>query len=166
MNRFVVVGLALVLAAAAVAAGGAASPARLTQPGVELGVLGGILLGAAMLWRPVLLTPAMVGVAAPTVLAALDGHSATFGLVTATTLLVATGEVAGWAIDRRSIVPEGRAVTARRATTTAATAGGAAVVSGGVLAAGGLPAPGGALPVVAGTLATLAVLALAALRRW
>ena len=73
MNRFVVVGLALVLAAAAVAAGGAASPARLTQPGVELGVLGGILLGAAMLWRPVLLTPAMVGVAAPTVLAALDG---------------------------------------------------------------------------------------------
>jgi hypothetical protein len=166
MNRFVGAGLALVLGVAAIAAGVAAGPATLASAGIELGIVGGLLLGGAVLWRPVLLTPAMIGVAAPTALTALDGHGATLGLVVATTLLVATGEMAGWAIDRRSIVPEGRPVTVRRGTTVAAVTGGAAVVSGGVLAAGSLPAPGGALPVVAGTFATLAVLALAALRRW
>ena len=166
MNRFVVAGLAVVLGVAAIAAGVAAGPARLAQPGIELGVVAIGLLGGAVIWRPALLTAAMIGVAAPTAIAALDGHATTVGLVVATALLVATGEAAGWAIDRRSIVPEGRAVTARRATSLAAVAGGSAVVSGGVLAAGSLPAPGGALPVVAGTVAALAVLALAALRRW
>lgn len=81
-------------------------------------------------------------------------------------LLVVTGELAGWAIDRRSIVPESRSVTARRASTVAGVALGSAAMCAGVLAAAGLPAPGGVLPVAAGTAAAVGVLALAALRRW
>jgi hypothetical protein len=166
VTRRVAVVLALVVAAAAVAAGVVAGPGRLAQLAVQLGIIGWVMLAAALVWRPVVLVPAMVGLAFPTAIAALDGHSGTGALVGATTLLVVTGELAGWAIDRRSVVPESRAVTARRAATLAGVTGGAAVVSAGVLAAAGLPAPGGALPVVAGTVAALAVVALAALRRW
>ncbi len=166
MKRPVVVAAALVVAALAAAAGVTATPGRLAPLAIQLGGAGWLVLVATLVWRPVLLVGAMVGLAWPIAIAAIDGHAATGAIVVATTLLVVTGELAGWAIDRRSIVPESKAVAARRATALAGVAGGSAVVSAGVLAAAGLPAPGGALPVAAGTAAALAVIALAALRRW
>jgi hypothetical protein len=166
MTRPAVIAATLVVAALAVAAGTVASPARFAPLAIQLGGLGWVLLAATLIWRPGLLVGAMVGLAGPAAIAAIDGHAGTGAIVVATTLLVVTGELAGWSIDRRSVVPESRAVTARRATAIAGVAGGSAVVSAGVLAAAGLPAPGGALPVAAGTAAALAVVALAALRRW
>jgi hypothetical protein len=166
MNRLVGSVVALVAAATAVVVGVVAEPGHLVRLGFQLGVLGWLLLGATLLWRPVLLAPAMVGVAFPAAIAALGRTDATGAIVVATMLLVVTGELAGWAIDRRSIVPESRAVTARRVSALAGVAVGSAAMCGGVLAAAGLPAPGGVLPVVAGTAAAVGVLALAALRRW
>jgi hypothetical protein len=166
MTRPVGIAVTLVVAALAVVAGVTASPGGLAPLAIQLGGAGWVLLVATLVWRPVLLVGAMVGLAWPTAIAAIDGHAGTGAIVAATTLLVVTGELAGWSIDRRSVVPEARAVTARRATTVAGVGAGSAVVSAGVLAAAGLPAPGGALPVAAGTAAALAVLALAALRRW
>jgi hypothetical protein len=166
MNRLAATVAALVVAASALVAGVVAEPGHLVRLGVQLGILGWLLLGAALLWRPVLLAPAMVGLALPAAIAALGRTDATGAIVVATMLLVVTGELAGWAIDRRSIVPESRAVTARRLSGVAGVTVGSAALCAGVLAAAGLPAPGGVLPVAAGTVAAVGVLALAALRRW
>jgi hypothetical protein len=86
--------------------------------------------------------------------------------VAAAGLLLATGELAGWSIDLRSVAPEGRAVTRDRVATTVLLAVGAAVVAAGVLAASDLPAPGGVLPELVGLGALLAVISFAALRKW
>jgi hypothetical protein len=166
MSRLPATVAALAVAALAVVSGVVAEPGHLVRVGLQLGVIGWVLLAATLLWRAVLLAPAMVGLALPVAVAALGRTDATGAIVVATTLLVVTGELAGWSLDRRSVVPESGAVTARRASSTAGVALGSAAVCAGVLAAAGLPAPGGALPVIAGTLAALAVLALAALRRW
>ena len=166
MTRLTATVAALVVAVTAVVAGVVAEPGHLVRLGIQLGVIGWLLLGATLLWRPVLLAPAMVGLAFPAAIAAFGRTDATGAIVVATMLLVVTGELAGWAIDRRSIVPESRTVTARRASTVAGVAIGSAAMCAGVLAAAGLPAPGGVLPVAAGTAAAVGVLALAALRRW
>jgi hypothetical protein len=166
MNRVVATVAALAVAACAVVAGVVAEPDHLVRVGIQVGVVGWLALAATLLWWPVLLAPAMVGAALPVAIAALGRTDASGAVVVATTLLVVTGELAGWSLDRRSAVPEDRAVAARRAATLAGVALGSAAMCAGVLAAAGLPAPGGALPVAAGTAAALAVLALAALRRW
>ena len=158
--------MTLAVATIALVAGALAGPPKLLPLSIQLGIIGWVVLAAALLWQPVLLAPAMVGVALPTAIAALDGDRTAATIAVTTMLLVVTGELAGWSIDRRSVVPEGRAIVTRRATTLAGVAVGSVVLSGGVLGAGDLPAPGGALPVIAGTVAALAVVALAALRRW
>ena len=166
MNRHVVTGASLVAGALAVMAGVLAAPGDLMQLAAETGVVGWLALAAALLWKPVLLTPAMVALALPAAIAAVGDRRSAAALMLAAALLVLTGELAGWSYDRRSVVPEAAAVTTWRVTSVTSLAGGAAVVSGGVLAVSDLPAPGGALPVVAGTVAALTVVALAALRRW
>ncbi len=165
-RRHIVAAAALLAAALAVVTGVLAAPGDLDRLAIQVGVVGWLLLAGAVLWKPLLLAPAMVGVAVPVAIAAVDTGRSTAAVVLAATLLVVTGELAGWSYDRRSVVPEAGAVVTWRLTSLAVVAGGAAVVSAGVLAVGELPAPGGALPVVAGTIAALAVVALAALRRW
>lgn len=152
--------------ALAVATGVLASRGDIGRLGLQVGIVGLLLLAGALLWKPALLGPAMVGVAVPAAIAAVGEGSSALALVLAAALLVLTGELAGWSYDRRSVVAESGAVTTGRVTSLAALAGGSAVVSGGVLAMSELPAPGGALPVIAGTVAALTVVALAALRRW
>ena len=68
-------------------------------------------------------------------------HSATARSGDGHALLVATGELAGWSIDRRSIVPEGRRRHRPAGHDHGGVAAGAAVVSGGVLAAGACRRP-------------------------
>jgi len=166
VKRWVINAAALVVAALAVTLCVVACGPNVRRVAIEIGAIGWVLLALTQLWRPVILTAAMIGLAMPAVLLVMDqsGHGAT--AVPMAALLVATGELAGWSYDRRSIVPEAAAVTAARTAGTAALTVGAAIVAAGVLAVSGLPAPGGVLPLLAGAGATLAIVAFAALRRW
>ncbi|HKA02706.1 MAG TPA: hypothetical protein VKD67_00205 [Acidimicrobiales bacterium] len=157
---------ALAVAAVTVAVAGAAAAPDVRALAIEAGVLGWVLLGVALVWNGVALTPAMLGLGVPAALIVVHHHDTVPMIVPAAALLVATGELAGWSLDRRSVVPEGAAVAARRLAWTAGLTAGAAAVAAGVLAISGLPAPGGALPLLAGATATVAIVALAALRRW
>jgi hypothetical protein len=166
MTRGVAAAAALAVAAAAVTVGAVACNPDARQLAIEVGVVGGVVLAGALFWRPVLLTPALIALAIPAALT-LDHRSGTAGVVVpAAALLVATGELAGWSFDRRSVVPEGAGATANRALTTAALTGGSGLVAASVLTLSALPAPSGPVPVLAGAGAALAVVALAALRRW
>ena len=157
---------ALVVGALTVAVAVVAAAPDVRALAVEAGVAGWVLLGVALAWRGVALTPAMVGLALPAALLVVHHHDTAAVIVPAAALLVATGELAGWSLDRRSVVPDAPALVARRLATTAGLTAGAAVVAGAVLAISGLPAPGGVLPLLAGVTAAVAVMALAAVRRW
>jgi hypothetical protein len=133
---------------------------------VDVGALGCVLLALSVLWRPVLLTPALLALAVPAVVVVATHSGSEAIVIGLAPLLVATGELAGWSFDLRSIVGESRAVAARRLTDVAILTVGAAGVAAAVLAVSGLPAPGGILPLLAGAGGTLAVVALATVRRW
>ncbi len=156
---------ALVTAAAAVVITAATAPGDVEALGLEVGIGGWLVLLVALVWRPWFLTVALVALASPVALGAVvqEGQAA---VVPVAALLVATGELAGWAYDARSTVPEGRALRVARLATTVGLTVAAAAVTGTILALGGLPAPGGALPVLVGATAAVALLAFAAFRRW
>jgi hypothetical protein len=156
---------ALVVAGLAVAVTAATAPADVEALGLEVGIGGWVVLAVALVWRPWFLAVALAALAAPVALGAVVEEGGT-AVVPLAALLVATGELAGWAYDARSAVPEARALRVARLATTAGLTVGAAAVAGAILALGGLPAPGGALPVLIGAAAALALLAFAAFRRW
>jgi hypothetical protein len=157
---------ALLVAALEVGLAVAAAAPDVRTGAIEAGVIGWLLLGVALLWRGTVLAPALVGLGLPAALLVVQHQQTAAMIVPAAALLVATGELAGWSLDQRSVVPEAPAVTARRLATTAGLTAGAAAVAGAVLALSGLPAPGGAHPLVVGVTAAVAIVALAALRRW
>jgi hypothetical protein len=80
--------------------------------------------------------------------------------------IVAVVELAGWSIDRRSIVPEDAVQTRRRALEVAATVVGSGTLAATMVLIGRLPAPDSALTLVMGIVAALAVTALVTGRRW
>jgi hypothetical protein len=166
LTRWPLAAAALVVAGLDVAVAVAAAAPDVRTLAVEAGVLGWVLLGVALLWQGAVLTPALVGLGLPAALLVVQHQHTVAMIVPAAALLVATGELAGWSLDRRSVVPEASAVTARRLAATAGLTAGAAAVAGAVLALSGLPAPGGALPLVVGVTAAVAIVALAVLRRW
>jgi hypothetical protein len=163
---WVVATLTLAVAIAYLALSAAAGSTEVRFLVLEVGAVGWVLLALSVLWRPPLLTPALLVLAVPAVVL-LVTHSDQKALVIALApLLVATGELAGWSFDLRSVVAESAAVAARRLIDVAILTAGAAGVAGAVLAVSALPAPGGILPLVAGAGATLTVVALATVRRW
>jgi hypothetical protein len=166
LTRWPLAAAALVVGALTVAVAAAAAAPDVRTLALEAGVLGWILLAAAVAWRGVVLTPAMVGLGVPAALLVVQHHNTAPMIVPAAALLVATGELAGWSLDRRSVVPEAPALVARRLAATAGLTAGAALVTGGVLAVSALPAPGGIIPLLAGATAAVAIVALAAVRRW
>jgi hypothetical protein len=133
---------------------------------VEVGVLGWLLLAVAVAWRGIALTPALVGLGIPAALLVVHHQDTAPMIVPAAALLVATGELAGWSLERRSVVREAPVLVARQLASTAGLTAGAAAVTAGVLAVSGLPAPGGILPLLTGAAAIVAIVGLAALRRW
>jgi hypothetical protein len=164
-------GWAVATATLVVAAGAIATSAVGCDPGVrtvvvEIGIVGWVLLAVAVFWRPAALTPSLLVLALPA-LFVVGTHSDQQAIVIGIApLLVATGELAGWSFDLRSVVSETAAVTRRRLLDITIVTVGAAAVAGAVLAVSTLPAPGGILPLLAGAGATLAVVALATVRRW
>jgi len=156
----------LVVGAVTVVVAAVAAAPDVRALAVEAGGAGWVLLAVAVAWRGVALTPAMVGLACPAALLVVHHANTAVVIVPAAALLVATGELAGWSLDRHSVVPEAPTLVARRLATTAALVAGAAAVAGTVLAVSGLPAPGGVLPLVVGVTAAVAIMTLAAVRRW
>jgi hypothetical protein len=150
---------AMVLAATATAPDDRAVTVRFAVVGLVL------LVGTLARWRW-LLTPALLGLAAAAVVPVRSGTDGENAAILLAGLLVATGELSGWAEDLRSIVGPPASELRRRAATVAASGAGAVLAAAGVLAVARLEAPGGALPVLLGAGATLLVLAFAGLRRW
>jgi hypothetical protein len=166
LTRWPLAAAALAVGALTVAVAAAAAAPDVRTLAIEAGVLGWALLAVALGWRGAVLTPAMVGLGVPAALLVVQHQDTAPMIVPAAALLVATGELAGWSLDRRSVVPEAPALLARRLATTATMTAGAAAVAGAVLAVSALPAPGGVLPLLAGATAAVAIVALAAVRRW
>jgi hypothetical protein len=166
MTRWPVAGAALAVGGLTVAVAALAASSAVRPIVVEAGVAGWVLLAAALAWRAALLTPAMVGLGLAAALLVARRTDTAAAIVPAAALLVATGELAGWSFDLRSVVPESAVLTARRLASTAALTFGSAAGAGAVLALSGLPAPSGLLPLVVGASAAVANVALAALRRW
>jgi hypothetical protein len=166
LTRWPLAAAALVVGALTVAVAGVAAAPDVRTLAVEVGVLGWVLLAVAVAWRGIVLTPALIGLGIPAALLVVHHQDTAPMIVPAAALLVATGELAGWSLDRRSVVREAPILVARRLASTAGLTVGAAAVAAAVLAVSGLPAPGGVLPLLAGAAATVAIVALAALRRW
>jgi hypothetical protein len=166
LTRWPLAAAALVVGALTVAVAGVAAAPDVRTLAVEVGVLGWVLLAVAVGWRGIALTPALVGLGIPAALLVVHHHDTAPMIVPAAALLVATGELAGWSLDRRSVVREAPVLVARRLAAAAGLTAGAAAVAAGVLAISGLPAPGGILPLLTGAVAVVAIVALAALRRW
>ena len=166
LSRWPLAGAALVVGALTVVVAGVAAAPDVRTLALEVGVLGWALLAVAVAWRGIVLTPALVGLGIPAALLVVHHHDTASMIVPTAALLVATGELAGWSLDRRSVVTEAPVLVARRLASTAGLTAGAAAVAGGVLAVSGLPAPGGILPLLTGAAAVVAIIALAALRRW
>ena len=126
---------------------------------VETGVVGVVLLAAALLWRPVLLTPGADRLGARRRATMLVHHDAgVTAVIPCAALLLVAAELAGWSYDLRSVVPEsGRARPVARLDHRRPGRDGALCVSASILAVRGLPAPGGILPELAGPCAALAV---------
>jgi hypothetical protein len=106
---------------------------------------------------------ALAGAAALTIAEHRGEAVALVGLAAA---IVATVELAGWSIDRRSIVPEDAEQSRRRALEVAATVVGSGTLAATIVLVGRLPAPDSALTLVTGIAAALAVTALVTGRRW
>ena len=164
--RLVLAGAALLTGATLALLGILSCPGNEQRAAVELAVAGVLLLLAALTHWPVLLAPALAGVALPIALAVVARPERGAIAIAGAALLVATGELAGWSLERRSVVAEERDVTAARTVTTIGLVAGAAPVSAVVLAVSGLPAPPAFVALVAGVGATLAIVAFVALRQW
>jgi hypothetical protein len=163
--RWLVLGLAVAVAAAAVVVAHAVAPDDRRVVVLRLGVVGvALVVGAVARW-PGLVTPALLCLGVAAVVPTATGGGAASVLAGAG-LLVATGELGGWAEDLRSVVPPGAEEVRRRAATMGAWSFGAVVVSGVVLAAADLDAPSEQVALLVGGAATLVVLSFAALRRW
>jgi hypothetical protein len=151
---------ALVVAAAevSVAVAGAVPDARGLVLALGAAAVGTLAL--ALWWRPNLLTPALLALAASSA-TVVAGHPDTSGaVIPAAALLVLTGELAGWSHDRRSVVTEPPFLAGARLRTTAAVGIGGLLVAALVVAASGLPMPGGIVPELVGLAAASTVVGL------
>ena len=165
MNRWVVAGAALGVCAALVLSGVAAASSIGGVVGLEVGAPG-VLLVALALWRwPEVLPAGLLLVALPWGFALTEGDRAAAAVGVGAALLLA-GELCGWSLDRRSVVPEPAAEAARTGLRTAGLVAAGAAVSTLLVAASALPAPGSLLRLVVGLAAAAAVVAFVTLRRW
>jgi hypothetical protein len=133
---------------------------------VDVGAIACGLLALTVLWRGGVLIGAMLALALPALFVVTTEPSRQPVVIALAPLLVAIGELAGWSFDLRSVVAESAPVAARRLSEVAIVTAGAAAIAGTVLAVSALPAPGGIIPLLAGAGATLAIVALATVRRW
>lgn len=133
--------------------------------GLELGVPG-LLLVALALWRwPEALVPGLLLVATPWGFALGEGGQAAAAVGVGAGLLLA-GELCGWSLDRRTVVPERAADAARTAVRIVGLVAAGALVSTMLVAVSALPAPGSLLRLVVGLAAAGALVAFLTLRRW
>lgn len=163
--RAVVMMAGLGAGALAAGLGLVATPADLRLRVVVAGTLGLALLAAAARW-PGFLAPGLLGVAASALAPLARTSGERWGAVASAALLVATAELVGWAADLRSVTPVEPAVLVRRALRTVVLALGAGALAAALLVIARLEPPGGALPVVLGGGAVVALMAFAALRQW
>jgi len=165
MSRWVLAGAALAVSAALVLTGVAAAHSVGGIVGLEVGVPG-VLLVALALWRwPELLPAGLLLVALPWGFALGEGDRGAAAVGVGAGLLLA-GELCGWSLDRRTVVPEPAAEAARTGLRTVGLVASGAVVSTLLVAASALPAPGSLLRLVVGLAAAAAVVAFLTLRRW
>ena len=165
MSRWVLAGAALAVSAALVLTGVAAARSVGGVVGLEVGVPG-VLLVALALWRwPDLLAAGLLLVALPWGFALTEGDRAAAAVGVGAALLLA-GELCGWSLDRRTVVPEPGVEAARTGLRIAGLVAAGAVVSTMLVAASALPAPGSLLRLVVGLAAAAAVVAFLTLRRW
>jgi hypothetical protein len=166
MKRWATAAVSLTSALVLVAVAAGATAADTRRITVEAGVAGVALLAAALVWRPALLTPALIGLGGAAATVLVHHAPGVTAVIPSAALLLVVAELAGWSHDLRSVVPESAALTRTRAVTIVGLAAMALVVSASILAVSGLPAPGGILPELVGLSAAVAVVAFAAFRRW
>lgn len=165
-RRAAVAAAATAVAAAVPAVAVAAAPADLRTRAAVAGVVGVVLLAAAALRWPVLLTPALLALGTAALVPIARDDDEAWIEIAAAVLLVLAAELAGWAADLRSVAAEQASLARLRLLRTVGLASGAGALAGVLLLVARLRPPGGALPIVLGGAATLALVAFVALRRW
>ncbi len=164
-SRWVLAGLALLVALALALTGAFTGPAIGITLGLEVGAVGLVLLGLA-LWRwPGALAAGIVLIAVPWGLA-LSERPRPVEAVAVGAGLVLLAELAGWSIDRVTVVPETSADVGHMVLRTTGLVVAGAAISVVVLAFSALPAPGSLLRLTAGLCAVVAVMGFVTLRRW
>jgi len=126
---------------------------------------GVVLLAAALWWRPAALAGALGLLALPLAFALPDRGGLFVPAVAWTAGLVTTGELAGWAYDRRGPTVPSPSLRRGQAATLVAVVAGSVVLGLLVLVVSGLPAPGGVLPEALGLAGALGIVLLATVRR-
>jgi hypothetical protein len=165
MNRWMAAGAAVAVALVLVLSGVAAAQSIGGVVGLELG-LPGVLLIALALWQwPSILPAGLLLVGMPWAFALAEGGRGGAAVGVGAGLLLA-GELCGWSLDRRSVVPEPAADAVRTGLRTAGLVAAGALVSTLLVAVSALPAPGSLLRLLVGLAAAAAVTAFLTLRRW
>jgi hypothetical protein len=165
MNRWVLAVVTWLVGATLVVTGIVAVSRNAATLALQLGLVGLAFLGFALARWPAALVPGLLLVAAPWGLALADRAEA-FQAVLVGAGLVLLGELAGWALDRRTVVAEDARGALRTCARTAALVAAALAVSGLLVAVARLPAPGSLVRLVVGAMAIVLVMAFVGLRRW
>jgi hypothetical protein len=121
---------------------------------------------ASLFRQPSLLPPAGWALAGAAAISFVGTDVSTWQIAALAGLVLASLELAGWALDLCSVVPASAPVIARRAVQVAVTSVGAVLAAILVMRLSELPPPRGALPLLVGLSAALGLAALVTIRRW